>query len=68
MSFRPTPDYDSDLSTGSKIDLTTPPRHCGFPMQVSEEHGGHRVECRNFDYEIHTDQNGVLTEPPHFIA
>ncbi|MCA2227387.1 hypothetical protein [Nonomuraea aurantiaca] len=64
----PTPDFDSDLHTGSQIDLANPPQHCTFPMQVSAEHGGYRVECVEFDYEIHTSEDGVLTEPPHTTA
>lgn len=65
MPITPTPDYDSDLHTGSQIDPKNPPAHCGFPMNVSEEYGGYRLDCRDWDYEIHTDEDGVLAEPPY---
>lgn len=64
----PIRDHDSDLRTGDTIDLQSPPRHCGFLMNVFEAHGGYLLACRDDDYEIHTDEAGVLTEPPHITA
>lgn len=61
----PVVDYDSDLRTGSRIDFADPPQHCGHPMEATEEHGGYQLTCVEDDYEIHTDERGVLTEPPH---
>lgn len=64
MPTIPTPDFDSDLSQGDKIDLQNPPQHCGSPMDVWHERDGVLVVCRDDDYQFHTDINGVLTEPP----
>ncbi|MER6488787.1 hypothetical protein ABT264_35225 [Streptomyces virginiae] len=68
MVFIPTPDYDSDLWTGSQIDIDSPPSHCGAPLRRYEEGDGFGFECLEDDYEIHTDSAGVLTEPPFITA
>lgn len=65
MPVIPAPDYDADLWTGDKIDLNDPPKHCGAAMNVQPENDGYRLDCMDDDYEIHTDADGVLTEPPH---
>lgn len=56
---------DGELTTGSKIDPANPPRHCGTALNVHKTPYGHWLVCHNDDYEIHTDQAGVLTEPPY---
>lgn len=62
-------DYDSPLTTGSKIDVAAPPEHCGAPMSVRKERNGdYNLTCINDDQEIYTDKDGVLTEPPYLTA
>lgn len=66
MPFIPTPDTDGDLWTGDRIDLTNPPSHCGYGMTVHPEPPfGHVLNCVNDDYEIHVNDQAILTEPPY---
>lgn len=57
-------DYDSELQTGSRIDPENPPEHCGYAMNVSEAPYGYMLVCLDDDCEMHTDKDGLLTEPP----
>jgi hypothetical protein len=65
VTFIPVPDADGSLWRGDKIDLRNPPKHCNSAMRIDRDRGGFRLVCHTDDYVIHTDDQGVLTEPPY---
>lgn len=58
-------DYYGDLQTGDRVDLDEPPHHCGEEMNVHRDSSGAVLVCFNGDYEITTDKDGALVEPPY---
>lgn len=58
-------DYYSDLQTGDRIDLDEPPEHCGEEMDVHKDSSNRLLICVNGDYEITTNEDGTLVEPPY---
>jgi len=54
----------ADIQVGDTINADRPPHCCGNEMEQFPGQIGILWECWNGESQIHTDLNGVVTEPP----